>query len=195
MKQNNRTIVEAHPHQTGLVEDMMETTLTITTARFGCVDVDANLIIHFPEGIIGFEKYQRYVVIQPDSSDGFRWLQSLDDPILAFPVLEPRLFHPDYSPTISDADATFLELTPQTPSLLLTVVTVPAHNPREMTANLLGPLVINANTRKGKQVIVQNEEFTTKHRVLDDLLKNLTGSSSPSAVTNSPVRSLMKNVA
>lgn len=160
--------------------------LRVQTTRFGIIEVDPDLILNFSEGLIGFERCQRYIVLRQDETNIFRWLQSLDDPKIAFPIVEPDAFHPDYRPTISDADARTLELERDTPILLFSVVTVPSGNPRNMTANLLGPLVVNALTRMAKQVIVQDEGYTTRHRVMDELLQRATGSVSPPALVMVP---------
>jgi flagellar assembly factor FliW len=139
------------------------------TSRFGLIDVDLDLVIEFNEGLIGFETCRRYVVVRHDDTSAFRWLQSLDEPAVAFPIVEPSVFRPDYAPTISDADARVLSLRHDTPTLLFAVVAVPEQNPRGMTANLLAPLVINGELRQGKQVIVQDEGFTTRHEVVKEL--------------------------
>ena len=160
------------------------TVLRVPTTRFGTIEAEEDLIITFPDGLIGFESLLRYVVVHSDESSAFRWLQALDSPAVAFPVLEPRQFRPDYAPMISDADARFLELTETTPALTFVIVTVPSHNPRAMTANLLGPLVINVLTRRGKQVIVQDEGFTTRHEIMEELNRAANVAIVPSSGTN-----------
>lgn len=141
----------------------------LLTTRFGTIEIDEELVITLAEGVIGFEACRQFIVIHSEDETAFRWLQSLEEPAIAFPVVEPCDFRPDYSPTISDSDATLLGLSATTPTLVFSIVTIPKNNPREMTANLLGPLVINALTRQGKQVIVQDDEFTTRHRMVDEL--------------------------
>ncbi len=157
--------------------------LTVKTTRFGTIKVETDLVIEFSNGLIGFEQYRRFVVIRPDAQSAFRWLQALDEPSLAFPVLEPRLFRPTYAPTISDADARALSLQTDTPVIVFAVVTVPSGSPRDMTANLMGPLVVNCITRVARQVIIQDDGYHTRHRVMDEMLQVLTGSSDPPAVT------------
>jgi flagellar assembly factor FliW len=144
-------------------------TYMVQTSRFGVLDVPEDLVITFPEGIIGFEQCRRYVILHNDDRSDFRWLQSLDSPSIAFPILNPNTFRPDYAPTISDIDAVLLGLTETCPMLGFTIVTIPANNPRGMTANLLAPLVINPETHEGKQVIVQDEGFATRHSVLEEI--------------------------
>lgn len=146
-----------------------EPTLTVQTARFGDLDVEPELVITFPDGLIGFDRCRRFFVVRHEEGSAFRWLQSVEEPGLAFPVAEPDAIRPDYAPTVSDADARALGLTPDTPALLLTILTVPGDDPHAMTANLLGPLVINPLTRQGRQVIVQDPEFTTRHGVVAEL--------------------------
>ena len=143
----------------------------VSTTRFGMLEVDLGLVLTFPDGLIGMEHCQRYIVVRHDDNSAFRWLQSLDDPTFALPIIEPGEFCQQYAPTISDADARALDLTAEVPTLLFTVVTVPKENPRAMTANLLAPLVINGITRHGKQVIIQNDGYTTRHKIIDELAR------------------------
>ncbi len=159
------------------------------TTRFGTIDVDLDLVISLAEGMIGFERCRDYVVVRHDDNSAFRWLQSLEEPSVAFPVVEPFSFRPDYAPTISDSDARMLGLKQDTPTLLFVVVSVPGNDPRAMTANLLAPLVINGLTRHGKQVIVQDEGYTTRHEVLKELQRTSTLPASDVAVTQMSARS------
>lgn len=144
-------------------------TITIETSRFGSLDVDAELVIEMADGLIGFEHCRQFVVVTQDEGSPFRWFQCLDDGSVAFPIIDPWQFKPDYAPTISDGDARRLGLSPDAPRLIFAVVTVPKHDPRAMTANLLGPLVINTNTRQGRQVIVADEQYGTRHSIMEEM--------------------------
>ena len=139
------------------------------TTRFGLMEVDPDLVLTFADGLIGFERCCRYVVVRHKDDSAFRWLQSLDEAHVAFPIVEPGEFCAHYAPTISDADARSLSLSGETPTLLFTIVTIPPSSPRDMTANLLAPLVINGLTRRGKQVIAQDEGLTTRHKIMDEI--------------------------
>src|SRR5689334_803712 len=79
--------------------------MRVHTTRFGLIEVDEELVITFTEGLIGFENCTRYLVVSQGDNTAFRWLQSLDSPPVAFPVVEPGALRPDYAPTISDSDA------------------------------------------------------------------------------------------
>jgi flagellar assembly factor FliW len=164
-KRTQDPALDVTPNSTGLPAQ----TLTVPTTRFGTIEVEEEIIVTLPEGIIGFEQWKRYVIIRHDEQTSFRWFQAIDTPEVAFPILEPREFRPDYAPTVSEADARMLGITAETPVLLFAVITVPPSNPQEMTANLLGPILINGFTRIGKQVIVQDEEYSTRHRIVDEL--------------------------
>jgi flagellar assembly factor FliW len=142
--------------------------IRMKTTRFDVLEIDEDLVITLPEGLIGFEDCTRFVVLNPGNSS-LKWLQSLDDGATAFPIADPWQFKPDYAPILSDSDAAFLELTGETPKLVFVIVTVPRDNPRAMTANLLGPVVINPLTRRGKQVILADDRYTTRHGILDEL--------------------------
>ena len=146
-------------------------TITVSTGRFGTVEVETDLVITFPEGVIGFEKNTRYTIIAQEGTGTLRWLQSLDTPALAFPITEPWQFRPDYVATLSDSDTQQLKLSDEIPTLVFVIVTVPPKNPQEMTANLLAPLIVNVATRNAKQVIVQETEYTTRHRIVDEMAR------------------------
>jgi flagellar assembly factor FliW len=143
----------------------------IDSTRFGRIEVDEEAVITFPQGLFGFEEYRRFVVLCLDEKSPFRWLQSMEDPSLAFVVIETRHFMPDYAPTISDADVESLGLDADTPYLTFVIVTIPPGKPEEMTANLMGPIIINAATRIARQVIVEDDCYTTKHSILQEMMK------------------------
>ena len=147
------------------------TTTCIDSTRFGRIEVDEEAVITFSEGLFGFEQYRRFVVLCLDEKSPFRWLQSLEEPSLAFVVIEPRHFMPDYAPSISDADAEALGLDADTPTLTFVIVTIPQGKPEQMTANLMGPIIINAITRRARQVIVEDDCYSTKHSILQELMK------------------------
>lgn len=149
----------------------MTTRTCIHSTRFGTIEVDEEATITFSQGLFGFENYRRFVVLSIDEKSPFRWLQSLEEPSLAFVVIEPRHFMPDYAPIISDADADALGLDADTPYLVFVVVTIPPGKPEEMTANLMGPIIINAVTRMARQVIVEDDCYSTKHMILQELMK------------------------
>lgn len=139
--------------------------MTISNTRFGEIEYAADDIITFAEGIIGFPDSRQFLLLNHKPNTPFRWLQSLEEASLAFLVAFPEMIVPGYTPEIDDAVAKELELTEETPKMLLTTVTIPTGKPEEMTTNLLGPIVVNAATMNAKQVILSDDAYTVKHRV------------------------------
>ncbi len=142
----------------------------VETTRFGLLEVDPDLVLTFADGL---DRVRALLPLHCGAASGQQRVSlaaiSGGSPHVAFPIMEPGEFCADYAPTISDADARGLNLTGETPTLLFTIVTIPPSSPRDMTANLLAPLVINGLTRRGKQVIVQDEGLTTRHKIMDEI--------------------------
>ena len=144
--------------------------MKIKTAQFGEVEINAKEIIHFPEGILGFEEIKDYVLLEEDGV--FFWLQSIKVPSLCFLVIEPRLFMFNYSLDIPDEDVEFLKIKTPEDVKIISIVTVP-EDPSKMTANLQGPIVINSSEMLAKQIISTNPSHRLKVPVLKELEKNL----------------------
>jgi len=139
--------------------------MLVKTRHFGEIDLDEEKVIYFEQGILGFEDCKRYAILY-DNESGERpdisWLQSLDEPALAIPVISPFLIKPDYNPTVEDEFLHSLgELTPEN-LIVLVSVTVPGDITR-ISANLKAPFVINADNRKGCQVIAENADYEIKY--------------------------------
>ncbi|HEY3329113.1 MAG TPA: flagellar assembly protein FliW [Capsulimonadaceae bacterium] len=148
--------------------------MKLNTSRFGEISVDEKAIITFPDGIPGFEHTREYVLVPHKTAQGqsspFRWLQSLEEPNLALPVINPWSVQPDYAPTIPGTMIKMLgigDLREQ--AQFLTVVTIPANNPNGITVNLLAPILVNRDTKIGKQVIVQNENYSIRTPLLNGM--------------------------
>lgn len=144
--------------------------MKIKTSRFGEIEVAPEEIVVFADGLLGFDDHHSFVILNPQEGSPFRWLQSTTDGDLAFVIIEPLNFMFEYDLEISDADAAFINLTQAEDAVLYTIVTIPA-NPSDMTANLQGPLVINAKNRKGRQVISNKPEHVLKARIIDEMKK------------------------
>ncbi len=142
--------------------------MKISTLRFGNIEVNVDEIVYFKEGLLGFEEYHRYVILNNDDGSPFRWLQCVDDGNLAFVIIEPLNFMFEYNIEISDSDQDFLKLTRAEDAILYTIVSIP-ENPHDMTANLQGPLLINAANRQARQIISSNPHHTVKARILTEM--------------------------
>lgn len=149
-------------------------TMLVKTKHFGDINLDENKIIQFENGILGFEDLKKYTILY-DNKDGKRseisWLQSLDEPSLAIPVMNPFLLKEDYNPEVEDELLKPLgEMTPDD-IVVLVSITVPV-DITKMSANLKAPFVINAETKKGAQIIVENQEYEVKYYFYDKLQAN-----------------------
>jgi flagellar assembly factor FliW len=131
--------------------------MKIATTRFGEIECPDRTLIRFPSGIIGFPRSLQYVILDHTRDVPFKWLQSADEGQLAFVIMDPALFKPDYHVTL-DADA-LAELEAQEGDELIccVILTIPSADPATVTANLRGPVVVNERTRLAKQVILADE--------------------------------------
>lgn len=136
--------------------------MRIDTTRFGQIDIDDKRIIQFSDGLLGFPEAHRFVLLEHAPNNPFHWLQCLDDPALAFVVMDPMMVEPRFREAIPEQAARELGITGAKEAAVLTIVTVDRTNQR-ITANLLGPLVIHPETLKAKQVILEDSSYSTKH--------------------------------
>lgn len=131
------------------------------------VEVPETSLIRLPDGLLGFEDFQRFALVPQGEETPFLLLQSLDEPQLAFLTIDPRLFAPDYLPELSDEDLIGLGLTDLSSAVILSIVVIP-EDPRKMTANLQGPLIINPATREGRQLISRSSRHSVRHPMLGE---------------------------
>lgn len=132
--------------------------VTFTSARFGEFTVPAETVIEIPSGIIGFPHSTRFVML--DHKPPFSWLHSIDDPNLAFVVVDGFEFGQqfDVKPPIGDKDT---DLQAEDEYAILIVVTVRS-DPRLTTANLKAPVFVNMRNRKGVQTIIDDQRYSTR---------------------------------
>ncbi len=134
--------------------------MQIQTTRFGMVEIDDQRIMDFPKGMVGFPNCQRFALIQTNDEGVFFWLQSLDRPELAFVVCDPRTFVPDYRVPVKLEELELIGLeSPEDAQVLVIVNKVD----EMLTGNLQGPLVINAKNLTGKQLVLSDKRYTTRH--------------------------------
>lgn len=134
------------------------------------IDLNDDQIISFPEGILGFDHVKQFVLLEEDNSP-FHWLQAVDEGDLAFVMISPLEFMNEYSLVISQSDLDVVEAESPEELLVFSIVTIPAENPANMTANLQGPVIINLAKHKGKQAISLSDKYGVRHRILEELKK------------------------
>jgi flagellar assembly factor FliW len=134
--------------------------MEVRTTRFGVVQIAEDRVIHFPKGLLGFSSYTRYCLLEPGEDACFFWLQSVDEPSLAFVITDPSLFIPEYSVPIRPEQMAELGLEKLEDAQVFVIVNkVDA----TLTGNLQGPLVINTLTRTGEQMVLAEKRWTTRH--------------------------------
>jgi flagellar assembly factor FliW len=130
--------------------------------RFGKIEYDEREVIRFPQGMVGFPDMTRYFLYNDQRVAPLSWIHSLDDANLAFLVCDPFMFFPDYEVRVKLPPALRRQMGDPVDLRVLTIVTIHPDFAKS-TVNLLGPLVINARTRNGWQVILDDEELGTRH--------------------------------
>ena len=136
--------------------------MKIESRPFGEIEIDEKKIITIKGGMFGFEGNERYALIGVDEQKPFQWLQCVDDPTIAFVVLEPESFMPTYVLKINAGDKAALGITSES-ELLTYIVAVIPDDMKKITVNLKGPVLVNPKTYTGKQVISDVDEYTVRH--------------------------------
>ena len=145
--------------------------MKVNTKVFGEVDIADDKIIEFTGGIIGFPDLTKFALIHDEEKGvgvGIRWLQSMQEPAFAMPVMDPLVVKEDYNPEVEDELLNDLGELNEDNLLVLVTVTVPS-DLTKMTVNLKGPIVINSQTRKACQVIVEGNDYIVKFPIYDIL--------------------------
>lgn len=145
--------------------------MQVKTRHFGEIELDEDKVIYFADGIFGFEDYKKYTLLY-DNEGGERpdisWLQSLDEPALAIPVVNPFIIRPDFNPEVEDELLKSLGNLTDENIVVLVSVTVPQEI-EKISANLRAPFIINSDERKGAQVIAENADYEIKYRFYEKL--------------------------
>ena len=138
--------------------------------RFGARTVPPDRVVVFPDGLIGFRDARRFALLEPDPADSpLLCLVSLDTPELGFVVCDPTTRWPDYA-----ADLGLVGDLYRDGPVVLAIVTLPP-DPRAMTVDLLAPLVIDWETRTGRQIVLDSGRYSTRHPLLSTVEAHAAG--------------------
>lgn len=138
--------------------------MMIESTRFGTFEVDETRAIEFPEGLLGFPASTSYVLVEVEDSP-YSWLQSANEPAVAFLATAPFDFFPDYDLVLDEEGQDALQIEDPADSAVLVLLTVHRDDSGEavdLTANLLGPLVINTERRIARQLVLDSAGYTTR---------------------------------
>lgn len=139
------------------------------TKFFGTVDIEDEKIIEFPMGIIGFENLKKFALIydsEREERSKISWLQSMEEPLMVLPVINPIDITEEYTPVIEDELTKIIGDPADADILIMVTMTIPS-DLTKMTANLKAPIIINTVNRQAMQVIVENEDYKIKYNVYD----------------------------
>lgn len=137
--------------------------MLIHTTRFSDIDVAEDMVMRFPDGLIGFEERRRFALITRGNSP-FRWLQSLDDPGIAFVVTDPLMFVPGYSVSPDEDTVAGLEAASPADLRYLAIAVVP-RDPSQTSLNLQAPIAVNHARGIARQIVTMNPEHPLKYYV------------------------------
>lgn len=144
--------------------------MTIQTKLFGEISVDESKLINLPQGIIGFPELKDFLLIHDGEGNGnIKWLQSIQEPAFAMPVVDPLSVIPEYNPDIEDELLKPLDGITEENMLVIVTITVPRII-ENMTVNLKAPIIINSESRKAAQLIIDDDKYQVKFPIYDILM-------------------------
>lgn len=151
----------------------MSTLVEIESKAYGRITIAETAKISFPQGLYGLSDLHDYYLIE-ENENPFLWLQAADDVDVAFPIISPFIFRPDYGPKLNPHELASIGIDTEDLSnsdhvTVYVIVTIPSDDPNQMTANLMGPLVINAQNQLGLQALASNPAYTTRHPILEEM--------------------------
>jgi flagellar assembly factor FliW len=124
------------------------------------------VVLTFPKGLVGFPQLHKFHLFEPQDGYPFKFLQSAENPETSFICIDPVCVKKDYEVPLSMEEAEALALLAPADALILTLVVI-QDEPKQMTTNLAGPLVINIQSRTGYQLVLNSDQFPLRFPILD----------------------------
>ncbi len=144
--------------------------MNVKTTRFGELKVNQEDVISLKDGMLGFENLKKFLIVDPDDGTLVLWFQSLENSSVAFPIIEPKIFKPDYIAKLLPADLSSVELESLNNAKIYSILTIPS-DITKMNANLKAPIVINSDKKIAKQIVLQDSKLAVNHEMYKDLKK------------------------
>lgn len=141
--------------------------MKVQTTRFGLIDISEEEVISLPDGMLGFSECSQFVLMTDDIGEPFQWMQSLEQPSLAFVVIDPSRLLSEYHFSVKKEQIKSLE-TDKVEDLSVLVIVTMATNIIDVTVNLQGPIVINKVNNRGVQLVLNDPRFNTRHILFTD---------------------------
>ncbi|MDS1029509.1 flagellar assembly protein FliW [Bacillota bacterium LX-D] len=137
--------------------------MKLETSSSGSVEVPQEVTFSLPQGLLGFEEFRDFALLPIPENPYFYWLQSIENSSLTFLLVDPFVFFPKYTVDLGDELLDNLKITKQAEAAVFTIVTIPKEGIEKATTNLIGPVVFNLQAKIGRQIIVDANNYSTKH--------------------------------
>jgi flagellar assembly factor FliW len=143
----------------------------ILTRKFGEIIVEEKKIVNMPQGLPGFDGYDKFIILEDPKTAPFCWFQSVDEPSLALIVMNPFLFKPDYTLDLEGHMKTlnWEGITPKDLVIFVVVNVREKEQKKTITANLMGPLIINPKKNEAVQLVISDSPYSHQHNVMESL--------------------------
>ena len=133
--------------------------MKLNTVIFGEIEIEEDRIFNFAMPIIGFDMLHKFIILDPNKETLFKWLQSVEDPTLAFPVISVSALDLDYTIDLPDNVVEVLNITNVESLLVMNITSIPQDNPKGTTINLLAPLIFNLDNQTAAQVVLSGSGY------------------------------------
>ena len=140
--------------------------MKVNTRDLGAVEIDESTVIHMPSGMPGFPGMKRFVILEREETRPFLWYQCVDDPDLAFVIINPHCFQPDYSVDLGTAMRDMSWRDDREEALAVYVIVNASEGvPENITANLIGPIVVNSGKKEATQLVITGSPYSHKQPI------------------------------
>ena len=133
--------------------------MILNTVKFGEIEIEESRVFDFVLPVIGFNDLKKFIILDPNKETLFKWLQSIEDPGLAFPIISVASLNYDYSVDLSDSVVKALDIQNPESLLVMNITSIPQDNPRGTTINLLAPLIFNLDNLTAGQVVLSGSGY------------------------------------
>ena len=145
--------------------------MKLETLRFGEIDIEESRIFDFVMPIIGFNHLSKFVILEPNKDTLFKWLQSVEDSSLAFPIISVSALDYDYTIDIPDNVVTILDIKNVESLLVMNITSIPQDDPKSTTINLLAPLIFNIDNNKAGQIVLSGSGYDISYPMFKEISK------------------------
>ncbi len=138
------------------------------TQKFGEIEIPETKIISMMKPILGFENLTKFCLVEAEEMLPFLWFQSLEDSTISFIIVNPRAFFSDYKIEVNRNELSELNINNAESVETYVIATIP-EDPKDMSVNLQGPILINTENNFAKQMVMVNSNYKVSHKLLDML--------------------------